>query len=216
MKQIKVLIADDHPFVIDGLKVNLKDVEGITVIADTKNGAEALRIAEYLQFDIALLDINMPVLDGIETTRQMLAKYPKVKVIALSMYKEKAAVNNMMEAGASGYVLKNADKDELIEAIRKVAAGLNYFSSDLTLTLLEKDSTTLVKSKDKNTSDNLTDREVEIVKLIAQGMSGPEIAEKLFISNRTVDAHRRNIIDKLKLKNVAGIIRYALQNGYVD
>src|SRR4029077_20186371 len=117
--------------------------------------------------------------------------------------------------GASGYVLKTADKDELIDAIKKVASGQKYFSSDLTMTLLEKDSTNVVELKDKN-ADALTDREIEIVKLIARGLSGPEIGEKLFISVRTVDAHRRNIIEKLQLKNVAGIIRYALQNGYVE
>ena len=216
MKKIKLLIVDDHQLVLDGLKTLIKDVPGFVLAGEANSGDDALRLARSCQFDIALMDIEMSGKNGIETTRELLREYPKAKILALTMYNEKGIINKVMEAGASGYVLKNVNKAELIDAIKKIADGQKYFSSDVVTTLLEKNATKIGSDLEETGFEKPTKREVEILRLIVLGLSNREIGEKLFISPRTVDTHRTNMMEKLQVKNIAGLIRYAIKNGYLE
>lgn len=218
-ERVKILIADDHQLIIDTLTLLLKDAPDMDVLEEANNGAEVLQILQRRKVDLVLMDIEMPELDGIEATMQIRAKYPDVKVMALSGTKEKKTITKMLDAGASGFVLKNCTKDELISAIRKIARGSKYFSSDVSEALMD----IMTESKEKQKSvtaiiqrDQLTPREIEIIKLLAEGMSSPDIAKKLFRSSRTIDTHRTNIMKKIGVHNIAGLIKYAIQNGIIE
>jgi DNA-binding NarL/FixJ family response regulator len=211
MNKIKVLLTDDHQIIIDGLKSLLKNSDEIVVAAEANNGREALRILELLSIDVVLMDIDMPVLNGIETLKEIRKQFRNVKVIILSMHNEAGMIKSLMDIGANGYLLKSCSQDELIGAIKKVSTGQNYFSTDVTLALLNTSKTSTSEQK----NELLTDRETEILKLIAAGFSNKEIGDQLFISHRTVDTHRTNLMKKLDVNNIAGLISYAIRNGIV-
>ncbi|MCX8478641.1 MAG: hypothetical protein RL138_756 [Bacteroidota bacterium] len=218
-ERVKILIADDHQLIIDTLTLLLKDAPDMDVLEEANNGEEVMQILQRRKVDLVLMDIEMPELDGIEATKQIRAKYPDVKVMALSGTKEKKTITKMLDAGAAGFVLKNCTKDELISAIRKIARGSKYFSSDVSEALMD----IMAESKEKQKSvtaviqrDQLTPREIEIIKLLAEGMSSPDIAKKLFRSSRTIDTHRTNIMKKIGVHNIAGLIKYAIQNGIIE
>jgi len=216
MKEIRLLIVDDHQIIIDGLKSLLEDEADIKLLGEANNGKEALDILKLLDVDIVLMDIDMPIMNGIEATKQILKDFPNVKVVILSMHKEGGLIKNLISIGAHGFLLKNSDQAQLIEAIRKVASGDKYFSPEVTMSLLNKTS---IKTSTFNGIDllsQLTERETEILKLIAEGYSNKEIGEKLFISHRTVDTHRTNLMKKLDVSNIAGLIKFAIQNGIVS
>jgi len=213
-KEIKILIADDHQIVTDGLKNILKDVEGIRVVATAANGAEAYDICNTLSINIVLMDIDMPKLTGIEATKLIKRDFGHIKILVLSMHNEKGVIQNVVEAGADGYLLKNTNQNELIEAIKKICEGEKFFSSDVTMTLLSKGAATET-TEDKELVESLTEREIEILRLISEGLSNKEIGDQLFISHRTVDTHRTNLMKKLNVHNIAGLIRFALKNKLV-
>lgn len=208
MSQIKVLLVDDHQIIVDGLKSLLKNTEGIVVAAEANNGSEALRILEILEIDVVLMDIDMPVLNGIDTLKEITKRGAKVKVIILSMHQEAGMIKSLMALGANGYLLKSCAQDELINAVRKVADGQQFFSPEVTLSLLNP-------LQNHQQGELLTDRETEILKLIAAGFSNKEIGDQLFISHRTVDTHRTNLMKKLDVSNIAGLISYSIRNGIV-
>lgn len=228
MENIKILIAEDHQIVIDGIKALLEDVEGITVVGEAMDGRECIEKLEQLQVkrqqdtdksgvDIILMDIDMPVMNGYHATRLIQNKYPRVKVLALTMYNERSLITKMLKAGACGYILKNIDKEELLEAIKTVNNGETYYSSEIPLTLSRPASEDILAKKQEDILiSQLTQRELEVLKLIAQGLSNNQIGEKLFISHRTVDTHRTNLMQKLNVHNIAGLIKVAIQNGLVD
>lgn len=213
MNRIKVLLADDHQIILDGLQSLLKNAAEITVIAEANNGREALRVLELLQPDVVLMDIDMPVMNGIEALKEIRRRFPTVKVIILSMHSETGMIRSLMDLGAQGYLLKSCSQEELFTAIRKVARGQSFFSPDVTLSLLRTDGGERTIKDARN--EMLTDRESEILKLIVGGFSNKEIGEKLFISHRTVDTHRTNIMKKLNVSNIAGLISYAIRHGMV-
>ncbi len=213
MKPIKVLLTDDHQIILDGLQSLLKYTDEITVIAEANNGHEALRVLELYQPDVVLMDIDMPVMNGIEALKEIRLRFPLVKVIILSMHCETGMVKSLMNLGAQGYLLKSCSQEELFSAIRKVATGQSYFSPDVTLSLLRSKSGELATKEDL--SGVLTDRELEILKLIVAGFSNREVGEKLFISHRTVDTHRTNVMKKLNVSNIAGLISLAIKNRIV-
>lgn len=208
MNTINILIADDHQLIIDGLKSLLKNQDGINVSAEANNGREALRMLSFLPVDVILMDIDMPVMNGIETLKEVKNQYPDVKVIIISMHNEAGMIRSLIDLGANGYMLKSCTQDELLGAIRKVADGQSYFSTDVTMALLKQ------ANPGQNT-EFLTERETEILKLIAAGFSNKEIGDKLFISHRTVDTHRTNLMKKLGVSNIAGLISYAIKNGII-
>jgi two-component system response regulator NreC len=213
MSKIKILLVDDHQIIIDGLKSLLKNSEEIIVAGEANNGRDALRLLELADIDVMLIDIDMPVMNGIDTLKEIRRRGKEVKVIILSMHQEAGMIKSLMNLGANGYLLKSSSQEEVIDAIQKVATGKSYFSAEVTYSLLNKDQNMYRDSSPQ--IELLTDRESEIVQLIAEGFSNKEIGNKLFISHRTVDTHRTNIMKKLNVSNIAGLISYAIKNGIV-
>lgn len=213
MEKIKVIICDDHQILVQGLRSLLKDNEEIEIIATANNGHELLETLKFKKPDIILLDVDMPVMDGYETLKHVKSKHSSIKVISLTIHLDKNIIQKMMEAGASGYLLKNINKSELSEAIRKVHSGKIYISDEATNSLLDKEKLEVKTAQLDETTEELTKREIEILKLIAEGYSNTEIGGMLYISPRTVDTHRTNIMKKLNVKNIAGLIKYAIQTG---
>ncbi|PKP52946.1 MAG: DNA-binding response regulator [Bacteroidetes bacterium HGW-Bacteroidetes-1] len=211
---IKVIITDDHQMVIDGLKAIINHIEGYKVIATALNGRELLKSLEVVEPDIILLDIDMPVMNGIEALSEIRKSFHQLKVIVLSMHEEKSLVKKLTDLGAKGFLFKNSDKEELMIAMNRVANGGYYFSSSLTMNLINVEIHDNGNPAPKTFI--LTERETEILKLIASGLSNKEIGDKLFISHRTVDTHRTNLMKKLEVNNIAGLIRYAIKNGYIQ
>jgi DNA-binding NarL/FixJ family response regulator len=208
---INLILADDHQVVIDGLRSILDMQDDIEVTETFLNGRE---VVDFLQendgVDVVMLDINMPEMNGIETTRYIRKNYPDIKILILSMHDTPEFIRNVINAGASGYVLKNADKQTLLGAIRKVASGHNFFSDDVVRNIMDS-----YKDISKPRTVEITDREREIIRLIAEGLTTNEIAGKLFISVHTVNTHRKNLLSKLDIKNTASLVRYAIDQGIV-
>jgi len=205
---INIIIADDHSIIRDGLKAMLEKNDFCKIMGEASNGDELLELLKTTACDVVLTDISMPVMDGVEATKQILKLYPNTKVMCLSMHEEAGFIKKMMDAGAVGYVFKDSSKDELKEAIQAVHGGKKYFNQKLFDILLN------MESGGKEVSV-LSSREKEILKLIAEEYTNPEIAEKLFLSVRTVDTHRQNLIQKLDVKNTAGLVKYAVRSGLV-
>jgi DNA-binding NarL/FixJ family response regulator len=215
MNKIRILIADDHKMFREGIKALLDKEKHISVVGDVADGNEVINFLENNEVDIILMDIDMGKPNGIDATFNLKKKFPDVNVLALSMYGEHNYILKMIEAGANGYILKNAGKEEMLTAINSVAAGGSYFSREVSVRLFENINKLQKKESDKSDIP-LTNREIEILKLISQEYSNAEIADKLFISIRTVDTHRRNLIEKLRVKNTAGLVKYAMKKGMVE
>ncbi|MFZ6053161.1 response regulator [Halocola ammonii] len=209
---IRIAIADDHQMVIDGLTSILQNLEGVELKGQANNGREIIRLVENLKIDLVFMDIDMPQMDGIEATQEIKKRFPEVKVVILTMHDEQSLVKQLLEIGADGYILKNSSKTELEMAIRQIQSGKKHFSSEVTMILLEEESPAEMNEQLKQ----LTEREIEILKLISEGLSNKEIGDHLFISHRTVDTHRTNLMKKLDVHNVAGLIRFAIKNGLVE
>lgn len=218
MNKIRVLIADDHTLFRDGLKEILNKEENILVVAETGDGTDIVNISKEVDAEVILMDINMGSSNGISATRELMEKLPQCKVLVLSMYSDSKYVISMLEAGAKGYILKNAGKEEMITAINTIARGDSYFSSIVSSRIREQLNSSQKPTKLllKTREIPISPRETEVLKLIAQEYSNAEIARKLFISIRTVDTHRRNLLEKLNLKNTAGLVKYAIQKGLLE
>jgi two-component system, NarL family, nitrate/nitrite response regulator NarL len=202
---VDILIADDHRIMVDGLYGILKDEKSIGNIYTSFDGRDAVNQATSREVDCAMLDINMPVLNGIEAAKQIRQQKPHVKIIMVSMLCEASIVTKALKAGADAFVIKNTGKEELLKAIGRVMKNEKYISADLSYDLLHK----LNRPAGNDHELHLTQREREIIRFIADGLTAHEIADKLYISHRTVDTHRKNILQKLSLKNIAALTRYA-------
>lgn len=209
-KTIRLIIADDHPMVREGLKVSLES-EGLTVVADVSNGEEALAAAEEFQPDAVLLDISMPVMNGLEACAAFHERFPDIRLLIISMHDDREYIMKVVQAGASGYVLKDAPPEELVLAVQTLCQGGTYFSSSVAKTLFSE----FGRPRSAAIEDVLSPREEDVLALLAEGMGNKEIARELEISVRTVEAHRLKIKQKLGINNSAGLIRYALDNGVV-
>lgn len=207
---ISVLVCDDHQIMIDGLALILNDIPNVKFVGKAHNGQEALDWLEKNTADIVLMDINIPVLDGIKTTKIINEKGIKTNVIYLSMINQLEILQMLIESGAKGFLLKNSGKEEMELAINKVMDGENYFDK----TMFDFQAKT-VKEKPFSVLPKLTKREKEILKLIVDEYTSNEIAEKLFISLGTAETHRRNLISKLAVKNTAGLVRVAIEYNLV-
>ena len=208
---IKVAIADDHQMFIDGIKSLIKGNKTIQVVAEANNGEALLETLTKTPVNLILMDVNMPVMDGIETTKKVKELFPDIKVIMLTMFGTRDYIEKLLRAGANGYILKNTGKEELTTAIEKVMQGESYFSKEVTERIMEG-----LQGKKNETNPmmvELTEREKDVLRLIAQELTSREIADKLFISFHTVETHRKNLISKLQVKNIAGLVKYAVQNG---
>lgn len=207
-----IMIVDDHALFRNGLKLLLNSFENFKVIAEASNGKEFLDVLEVVPVDIVLLDIEMPEMDGISAAQIALKKFPELKIITLSMYGDEDYYYKMVDAGVVGFLLKDSDIDEVNAALCAAVDGRSYFSQDLLQNLISR----LTHSVDNqgDTAD-LTEREKEIVILICQGLSNIEIGEKLFLSKRTVEKHRANILEKTQCRNTASLVMYAIKNRIV-
>lgn len=216
---IRLLLVDDHKIIRDGIRSLLSNNKDIVIAGECEDGDEVEEFLNTNEVDVILMDINMKRMNGIDATEYILKKFPDKKVLALSMHNEEIYIAKILKAGALGYILKNTGKEELIDAIEKVNGQENYFSKEVSDIMMSKYMKTQKKSttsKSLITQEELTKREIEILKLIATEMTNTEIGEKLFISSRTVDTHRRNLLQKLQVKNTAGLVRFALENGITD
>ncbi len=208
MSKIKIVLADDHQLFRNGLKILLDAFDNFEISGEAGNGEEVLQIIAGSDCHIILMDIDMPVLDGIEATRRVLELKPDIKIIALSMYGEEDYYHRMVEAGAKGFLLKDSDINEVRDAIITVHNGGNYFSQELLQHVIQK-----IRSRETETKlANLSRREKEVLLKICEGLSNQEIADRLFISKRTVDKHRANLLSKTASKNTASLILYAIKN----
>lgn len=206
-QKIRVVVAEDHHLVRKGFCSLLNQIEQVELVGDVSNGKEVLDLFKKgVHADVALLDYEMPVMNGLEALEQIKKDYFGVKVIILTMLNTKELIQKAIEKGAMGFLFKNTNMDELSDAIIKVAKGEHYYSGEVTLSLLKPNH---------NTNDELlkllTEREIEIVSLVAKGLSSTEIGSQLFISPRTVDTHRNNIIQKLGVKGIPGLVKFAIE-----
>jgi len=212
MNKIRIIIADDHQLFRNGLKILLNSFPEFEVTGEASNGKEYLELLKTVQADIALMDINMPEMDGIEATKRGVKVNPSVNIIALSMYGEEEYYYKMVDAGAKGFLLKDSDISEVKEAILTVVKGGSFFSQELLYHVIQK-----IKHRELETkSANLSKREREILVKICEGLSNQEIAEALFISKRTVDKHRANLLGKTNSKNTASLILFAIKNKLIE
>lgn len=202
--QHKIFIVDDHQMVVDGLKLLIGGIPDFEVIGESNTPEKVPAALDALSPDILLTDINMAGMSGVELTRIIKRTKPNIKVLALSMFGDSQVVAEMMDAGVNGFILKNTGRGELEDALRKIAAGQDYFSADITRHLVRS-------YKDNVEGNHLTDREIEIVRMIEKEMSNKQIADKLFISERTVETHRKNILRKTNTQTVVGLLKYAYE-----
>jgi DNA-binding NarL/FixJ family response regulator len=213
MEKIKIIIADDHTMFLQGIVSLLENEENITILGKAENGKAVFRIMENSIPDIILLDISMPEMDGIEVTKIIKQKHPSVKILIVSTHSNIQMIAKLIRMGADGYLLKNAEKQELLHAIHTIQKGETYFCKEVEEK--NEDNNSKIKSETFYITE-LSNREKEILVLIAQEFTGNEIAEKTFISLNTVNTHRRNLISKLNVKNTAGLVKYAIEYGLLD
>jgi two-component system, NarL family, nitrate/nitrite response regulator NarL len=214
MKNINILLVDDHKLIRDGIKSIINTTYNINVINECCNGQE---VVDYLKVnpetvDVILMDINMPKLNGIETTKIITKLYPDIRVLALTMHVEEAYIMKMIEAGALGYLLKDAGREKLIEAIKTVYRKEKCYSNNVAQKLINA----FLHKENTPTTPGLSPREIQVITSITNGNTNKEIAEELYISSRTVESHRRNIIKKLNLKNTVELVNYVVRNGLVS
>ena len=213
-RRVRIALVDDHTLFRTGLAGLLAQHDDYEVVADVGSGEEFLALLPTLELDVVFMDISMPGIDGCETTRRALATRPELRMVTLSMYGDEHYYTLMMESGASGFLLKDSDIEEVYAAIDAVVAGDSYFSSALLGTLTRNMSMLTIPAP--NDEDALSDREVEILVEVCRGLSNQEIADKLFISKRTVDKHRANILEKTGCRNTANLVVYAIKNHLVS
>ncbi len=216
-KKIRILIVDDHKMVRDGIRSMLESQEKKYkfILEEAENGEEGVEKAKKAYYDVIIMDYQLPIMNGVDATRTIMAHNPEMRVLALSNYDEYMYIDNMMKSGARGFVLKNIGPEEIIHAIETLMNGKNYYSNDVAVKLISFDpdhlqvARLLRQKRDK--TEMLSKRELEILKLIATEYTNEEIANRLFISKRTVDTHRQNLMKKLNVKNTAGLVKFAFE-----
>lgn len=215
MTTIKVLIADDHEIIRYGISTYLSSADHIDIVAEASTGEECLKLFKKKKPDVCVLDISMPGTDGIETTRAIRALDSEVKILILSMHINRHILSDVLNAGINGYLLKSTNKADLLHGIESVAKGQQVFSDPIS-SLITNSFLKKGQSTGNSGSVNITNRELEILQLIVEGLTSQEIADQLYISPRTVDTHRANLMKKLDINNAAGLVRYALENDLIS
>lgn len=216
---IDILIVDDHKIIRDGIRALLRSTDDIRIVGECSDGDEVLdAIKAQENVDIVLMDINMPRMNGLDATEKVIQGFPDVKVVALTMYNEESYISRILNVGAVGYILKNTGKQDLIDALHKIKEGGNYFSEEVTQQMMSRFmNPSSPKQETVQPSEEaiarLTEREREVLRLIAMEYTNHEIGEQLNVSTRTIDSHRRNLLQKLGVKNTAGLVRFALHSG---
>ncbi|MBE7176522.1 MAG: response regulator transcription factor [Mucilaginibacter polytrichastri] len=213
---IRIVLADDHEIFRDGLKLILSRSKDVEIVGNAGNGEQLVALCRDLKPDVVLTDIKMPVMDGIESTRILSTEYPDMGIIALSMFDEENLIVEMLDCGAKGYLLKNSDKNEIIEAIHAVANNETYYCRQTSAKLAQMIARNRKKNSEKTPQIDFSDRELDIIRLIYQEHTNKEIADKLFLSVRTVEGYRLKLLEKMNVKNSIGIVVYALQHGIIN
>jgi len=214
---MKILLVDDHKLIRDALISYMDDDDEFDVVDEAGNGQEALILLKTIKVDVVMLDISMPVMDGIVCAQEIRNLYPDIKVLALSMMNDNQFIKQMLAAGALGYILKNSGEEEIKKALRKVNDGESYYSAEVAETVMQNMMKGGIKRSNKLVVDlPLTSREEEVLHLIIKEYTNQEIADELFISTRTVDAHKRNLLEKTGSKNVAGLVLYAIEKNLFE
>jgi DNA-binding NarL/FixJ family response regulator len=216
MPQIRILLADDHTVMRRGLRLLLEQQPDFQVVGEADDGRQAVELAATLHPSVAVLDIGMPLLNGIEATRQIIAADPAIAVVVLSMHSDESYVLRALKAGAKAYLLKNSAEADLIQAVHAVAGGKSFFSPAIGRTLLEDYMRQVAKKEVEDSYDLLTPREKEILQLVAEGKTNKEVANILKLSLYTVESHRGNILEKLNLHSVPELILYAVRKGIIS
>jgi DNA-binding NarL/FixJ family response regulator len=219
MENIKVFLVDDHKLIRDGIKAHFNNDDRFQVVGEASNGKEALEKLENSPVDVVLMDVNMDIMDGIECTAQLKNDYPDIKVLALTMLAENKHIKEMLKAGAVGYLLKNSTEAEIKQGIISVKSGMPFYSPEVMQTVMNNLSAPVLTKKKVSRFEpviQLSEREKEVLVLVIKEFSNQEIADKLYISKRTVDAHKRNLLEKTGAKNVAGLVIYALNHNIID
>ncbi|MBT4287208.1 MAG: response regulator transcription factor [Deltaproteobacteria bacterium] len=212
---IKIVLVDDHKIMREGIRAMLETENSLEVVSEAENGREALEIALDIKPDIIIMDINMPDMNGTEATRQIRKSCPETRIIALSMHSDRFIVTDMLQAGASGYLLKDCSGQDIITAIRTVHAGKNFLSPEITGVVIEDYIQKSSKENPKSPAQ-LTTKEREVLQLIAEGNTSKEISSHLNIATKTVDSHRINIMNKLDIHNIAELTKFAIRYGITD
>lgn len=214
MDTFKIILTDDHQIVLDGLSAILSEYPEYEVIGQAGNGMDAIKLVGALKPDLIILDIDMPLMNGLVAAKEIKAKYTDTRIIILSLHQDSSVIRKLIQIGIDGYLLKSADSKEMITAIEMVRKGRPYFSGEVTMKLSQK---VINPSNDSSIKmSSLTQRELEILKAIAEGFSSREIGEQLHISARTVDTHRTNMMKKLGVTKVIGLLRWAIKWGLVE
>ena len=214
-KEIKILIADDHAIIRKGLNLMLEHQQHfIPLVTEVTNGQEVIDIIKTTTFDFILLDMSMPILDGLAVLKKMLILEIKIPVLVLTMHSDESIIKQALNAGATGYLLKNSGIEELVKAILTVIKNEKYYSNEIAQILFSEKQKADDKKEKAFFHDNLSKREVQILMLLVKEYSSQKIADELFISKRTIEGHRKNIMSKLGIKTSVGLVVYALQNGY--
>ena len=211
---IRLFLVDDHPVLRDGLRALFQQDPSLQVVGEAENGEQLIAQLPTTPCDVVLLDLHMPGLDGLATTLRLRAEFPDVRILILSMADHERAIGQVLAAGASGYVLKNAGHEEIVAGVRAVAAGQRFLCSELGLTMLEKLLAGVSEPVPMSMS-GLTAREQEILRLVTDGLTTAQIAEKLYTSPRTVESHRQNIMEKTGAKNTAALVKVAVSQGWL-
>jgi DNA-binding NarL/FixJ family response regulator len=216
-KKYKIIIVDDHKLFREGLNFVINQFEDFKVVAEAADGEAFLKLIEELEVDLVLMDISMPHMDGIEATKQAIEKYPNIKILALSMFGDEEYYYKMIQAGVKGFILKESGKEELEKAIREIIEGENYFSQKLlTDIIMNLDKPNSASARPTGEKIKFTRREIEVLDLICTGLSNAEIADKLFLSLRTIEGHKSKLISKTGVKNSISLVMYALKNKYIE
>lgn len=210
---VRLLIADDHELLREGFHTMLAKYSNIELVGEAKNGQELVELAGKLEPDVIITDIKMPVLDGVTATKKISEKYPQVRVIAFTMFDEEALIVEMLEAGAHGYLLKSSAKDEILEAIQTVMQFRPYYCRETTRRLAHLISKSKFDLRTGLEKPLFSEKELQIIRMICDGMANKQIADKLKLSMRTIEGHRERIQEKMKTKNTAGIVVYAIRAG---
>lgn len=216
MSKIKVLVADDHAIVREGVRMILAKEKDIEVVGEAEHGQQALDLVETHAPDVVVMDISMPGMGGIEATQKVKERHPRVNVLALTMHEDESYVFQLLRAGASGYVLKRAAAQDLVQAVRAAARGEAFLYPSVARKVVEDYLRRVEVGEERERYDGLTGREKEILTLIAEGLANQEIAQKLYISIKTVQTHRAHILEKLGLHDRTELVRYAIRKGLIE
>jgi len=216
MPKTKILVVDDHAIVREGVRMILAKESDLEVVGEAGDGEQALELTERLRPDVVIMDISMPGMGGIEATQTIRTRHPEVQVLALTMHEDESYIFQLLRAGAAGYVLKRAAAQDLVQAVRAAAKGEAFLYPSIARKVVEDYLRRVETGEERERYDGLTTREKEILTLIAQGLSNQQIAEKLFISIKTVQTHRAHILEKLGLHDRTELVRYAIRKGLIE